>query len=100
MILEIYFILVSFALFAIGVAGIAASRHFLIMILSVEVILVSASLLGVVFFFFNVGGGIMLPLFLVWTIAAAEAIALVAFYRYMAKFELSLDVSKLSKYGE
>ena len=100
MIPEPYFIILSFALLAMGAAGIASSRHFLIMILSVEIILVGASLLTVVFFYYNTGGGVMLPLFLVWTIAASEAIALIAFYRYMARFELSLDVSKLSKYRE
>jgi NADH-quinone oxidoreductase subunit K len=100
MIPEIYFVVISLALFAMGVAGITASRHFLIMILSIEIILVAASLLATVFFYFNSGGGIMLLLFLVWSIAAAEAIALVAFYRYMARFEFSLDVSKLSKYRE
>lgn len=92
-----YFVVASFALFAIGIAGIAATRHFLFMILSIEVALVAASLLATVFYYTTVQGNIMLLLFSIWTIAATEAIALVAFYRYLARYETSLDVTKLSR---
>ncbi|MFI5412325.1 MAG: NADH-quinone oxidoreductase subunit NuoK [Candidatus Micrarchaeales archaeon] len=93
----VYFIVVSFALFAVGVAGVVASRHFIVMILSIEIALASAALLATIFYYTNTNGNIMLLLFAIWSIAATEAIALVSFYRYLVKYEASLDVTKLSK---
>lgn len=92
-----YFIGLSFALFAIGIVGVAATRHFLIMIIATEVALIASTLLATAFFYFNANGDILVLLFTIWIIAATEAIVLIAFYRYMAKLELSLDVTKLSK---
>ncbi|MCW6160158.1 MAG: NADH-quinone oxidoreductase subunit K [Candidatus Micrarchaeales archaeon] len=92
-----YFAVVSFALFAIGLAGVAATRHFVLMIFSIEVALTAATLIATVFFYFNTDGNIMLLLFTIWTIAASEAIALVAFYRYISKYETNMDVAQLSK---
>jgi NADH:ubiquinone oxidoreductase subunit K len=94
------FLLLGFALFAIGVAGIAASRHFVIMILAVEIILVASSLIAVSLYSFLSSGEILSLLFVIWSIAAIEVIALVVFYRYLAKLEVSLDVTKLIKYKE
>lgn len=92
-----YFILSSFALFSIGLAGVAATRHFLIMIISMEVAIVAATLLAAVYFSYTTNGDVMLLLFALWVVAAAEAIVLIAFYRYIAKFEMSMDVAKLSR---
>ncbi len=93
-----YFIVMSFALVSIGVAGVAASRHFLLMILSVEIALVASTLLATAMYYTVAGSGnIMLLLFTLWTVAAVEAIALVSFYRYLARYETSLDVAKLSR---
>lgn len=92
-----YFIGISFALFAIGIAGVAATRHFLIMVISIEVAIVASTLLATTFFYSTANGDVMLLLFTLWVIAATEAIVLIAFYRYLAKYELSLDVTKLSK---
>lgn len=91
------FVTISFALFAIGLAGVAATRHFVLMIFSIEIALVAATLAATVFFYFNTSGNIMLLLFTVWTIAASEAISLVAFYRYISKYETNMDVAQLSK---
>ena len=94
------FLLISFALFAIGIAGVAASRHFVVMILSAEIILVASSLAAVSVYTY-VSNGVILPLLLaIWSVAALEVIALVVFYRYLASLEFSLDVTKLSKYRE
>ena len=94
------FLFLSFALFSLGVAGIAASRHFVIMILSVELVLVSSSLVAVSIYSYVSTGEILSLLFAIWSIAALEVIALVVFYRYLAKMEVSLDVTKLTKYKE
>ncbi len=95
-----FFMILSFALFALGISGVAATRHFLLMILSIEVALVSATLLAVTFFYYSTQGNIMLLLFSIWGVAAAEAMVLIAFYRYMSRFEMSLDVTRLSKFKE
>lgn len=96
-----YFVVLGFAIFSIGIVGIAATRHFILMLVSVEIALVASTLVGTAFYYFNTNGGnIMLLLFTVWTIAASEAIALIAFYRYLAKYETSLDVTKLSRFRD
>jgi NADH-quinone oxidoreductase subunit K len=93
-----YFVVISFALFSIGIAGIAATRHFLIMILSIEIALVASTLLATTMYYSVASSGnIMLLLFAIWTVAATEAIALVSFYRYLGRYETSLDVRKLSR---
>ena len=97
MIPVIYFVTVSFAIFAVGIVGVAATRHFLLMILSVEIALVASTLLATVFYTFDAAGNVLLLLFSLWAIAAIEAIALVSFYRYLSRYETSLDVTKLSK---
>ncbi|HUY70577.1 MAG TPA: NADH-quinone oxidoreductase subunit K [Candidatus Baltobacteraceae bacterium] len=93
----IYFMALSFSLFAIGLAGVAASRHFLIMMLSVEVAIIASTLLATAFFYFTANGNIITLLLSMWTVASMEVLALIVFYRYLAAQEVSLDVSKLSK---
>ncbi|MDE1869169.1 MAG: hypothetical protein KGH60_04375 [Candidatus Micrarchaeota archaeon] len=95
MILE--FILLGFAMFAIGISGIAASRHFVIMMLSVEVALIAATLVGTAFFYYVSSVNILIFLLAVWSVASVEVLSLVVFYRYLAKNEVSMDVTKLSK---
>jgi len=92
-----YFMVLGFAMFAIGVSGIAASRNFLIMMLSVEVAIVASTIMALSFFYFVAGGNILLFMIAIWSIASAEVMVMVAFYRYMVKGEISMDVSKLSK---
>ena len=94
------FVYLSFALFALGVSGVAASRHFLIMMLSIEICIVASTLLAAALFTYNTDGGIMQLLFALFAIAAAEVITLTVFYRYLAKYELTMDVSKLSRYRD
>jgi NADH:ubiquinone oxidoreductase subunit K len=94
------FILLAFGLFSIGVAGISASRHLIIMILSIEIILVGSSLMAISIYSYVSGGEVLALLFAIWSIAAIEVIALVAFYRYVAKLQVSLDVTRLAKYRE
>lgn len=95
MILE--FVLLGFAMFAIGISGIAASRHFVIMMLSVEVALIAATLVGTAFFYYVSSTNILIFLLAVWSVASVEVLSLVVFYRYLAKNEVSMDVTKLSK---
>ena len=92
-----YFIYISMALFALGISGVVASRHFIVMMLSIEISIAAATLLATTLFFYSTDGGIMQLLFALFAIAAAEVMTLMVFYRYLARYELSVDVSKLSK---
>ncbi len=94
-----YFLALGFGLFAIGIAGALASRHIILIIISTEIILIAATLVGVGIFDFY-GGAIIPILFAIWSVAAAGVMLLVLFYRYMTKYEADLDVTKLSKLRE
>ncbi len=98
--LPFYYVLAaSVALFAIGIAGIATNKHFIVIMLGVELMLV-ASMVAVIGYFSYVSvpspSGIVL-LFAIWAIAAVEVIAIVAFYVYMKYIDFDFDVTKLSK---
>jgi NADH:ubiquinone oxidoreductase subunit K len=92
-----YFVYVCFALFALGISGVAASRNFIVMMLSIEIAIVAATLLATVIFTAGGQAGIMQLLFALFTIAAAEVMTLIVFYRYLSRYELSMDVAKLSR---
>jgi NADH-quinone oxidoreductase subunit K len=96
----IYLLGLSLILFAIGIAGISSSRHFIVMMFSVEIVLVAAALLAASVFSYLGIGSILLLLFTVWAVAAAEVVVAISLYQYMVKAEVSLDVSKLSKLRE
>ena len=95
--IEIFMVL-GFALFAMGISGVATSRNFIIMVLSIEVVLVASSLVGVSIFSVSGSGNIVLLLLSIWGIASSEIIALVAIYRYLQRAEESMDVTKMSKF--
>ncbi len=94
-----YFIELAFILFAIGLAGIAADRHFVAIIIAVEIILV-ASLVALVSFFTStaaVSSGPVLMLISIWAVAATEIIVLITFYVYMKYNGINFDITGLSK---
>ena len=94
--MPIYFMGLSFAIFAVGISGMAASRHFLVMMVSSEVAIIASTLLSTVFFYFSTSGSVLPLLLSLWSVASMEVIALVVVYRYLTKMEVSLDVTKLS----
>lgn len=94
--MPIYFMGLGFAVFAAGICGMAASRHFLIMMVSSEVAILASTLLSTAFFYFSTSGSVLTLLISLWSVASMEAIALVVVYRYLTKMEMGLDVTKLS----
>ncbi|MGC8585932.1 MAG: NADH-quinone oxidoreductase subunit NuoK [Candidatus Micrarchaeia archaeon] len=92
-----YMMLLSFAIISIGLAGITATRHFIMIVVSVELMLLGSSLLAVSIFHYYAAGNIIILLLSIWAVAAIEVIVAVVLYRYMEKEELTLDVSKFSK---
>jgi NADH-quinone oxidoreductase subunit K len=96
-----YFMLLSIALFAIGISGVAVSRHFLIMVFSIEIMIIASSLFAIsVFSGFLYYGNIVLLLVFFWSIAAVDIIAAMVLYRYLVKSKINLDVTKLSEYKD
>jgi NADH:ubiquinone oxidoreductase subunit K len=96
--IAIYFIALSIAIFAIGVSGVAASRHFLMAGLSIEVMLLASTLLAVTLFYYYSSASSVISLLLsLWSVAAAETMAFMVLYRYLVKWNLGMDITKLSK---
>lgn len=94
-----YFLVLSVALFSLGLAGALGSRHVILVIISAEIVLVASTLLGIGMFS-SYGGDIVPLLFSIWGVAASEIIALVVFYIYMSRYEDSMDVTRLSRLRE
>lgn len=92
-----YFIALAIGLFAVGIVGVVASRHFIIMMLGVEVALSAAIILAAASFAYSSPGDIVGLLFTIWAVASAEIMGMVAVYRYMVAHGISMDVRLLSK---
>ncbi len=95
-----YLFAIGLSLFGIGLAGIASERHLVVILLSVEIMLASSTIILVGFFTFanNANPSALIMLVSIWAVAAAEIIALITFYVYMKGKGISFDVSRLSKF--
>lgn len=94
-----YFIATSLALIGIAIAGIIADRHFIVIMLAVELIFLASTIAIVSFISYQVSPdpNSVLMLVSIWGVAAAEIITVVTFYIYMKYRGMDFDVSKLSK---
>ncbi|MEM3781601.1 MAG: hypothetical protein QXT43_01385 [Candidatus Micrarchaeaceae archaeon] len=91
-------LIASMFIAASAVAGLAFSRHLITLMLAIELILVSATVLLVYFFAASEAGSVgVLLLFAIWSIAAAEAIVALAFYAFMRQRGIDFDLSKLNR---
>ncbi len=95
----LYLMILAFILFAMGIAGVASSRHFVIIILSTEIIIAGSILAAVSFFSASPSqnGSFGLLIISLWAIASTEIIVLVAFYVKMKAHVMDFDVTKLNK---
>lgn len=93
----IYFIAISVGLFALGVAGVVASRHFIVMMLSIEIAITASIVLASATFAYSAPGNILGLLFTLWAVASTGIMGMVAVYRYMVAHGVSMDVRELSK---
>ncbi len=99
MIILPYLLGLCIALIAIALAGIAAHRNLIVIMLGIELIFVASTIALVSFFSYGTSpgpGGIMM-LFSIWTVAAAEIITVIALYVFMRSRGIGFDVSKLSR---
>ena len=93
-----YFIALGFGLFSMGIAGASVSRHFIIMMLGVEVALSAAIVVAAAGFAYSPAGGNVLGLlFTLWAVASGEIMCMVAVYRYMVANGIGMDVRELSR---
>ncbi len=93
-----YPLMLSFALLAIGIAGVIASRHFIIMMLSIELAFVGSIILLLGFFDMIQGVSLaMLLLASIWAVLVAEVSGIVVFYIYIKKRGMGFDVSAFSR---
>ena len=95
----IYFFALGMALVGIAFAGIASDKHFVIILLGIELILVASTILLVTFFEYSStpNPGALIMLVSIWAVAAVEIITLITFYLYMKERNVDFDVTKLSK---
>ncbi len=87
----------ALGLVALGISGVAASKHFVIIILSTEVIL-AGSILAAVSFFSSAStsnGSFGILIISLWAIASTEIILLIAFYMNMKSQVPDFNVNKL-----
>ncbi len=95
----LYIFALALTLVGISFAGLASDRHFIVIMLGIELILIASTIALVGFFDFQKAQnpGAVVMLFALWSVAAVEIITLVTFYLYMRFRGVDFDVAKLSK---
>ena len=94
-----YLVLVSVALVAVALAGIITDRHFVVIMLAIELMFIASAILLVSFFSFASPGGsdAVVMLIGIWAAAAVEVITMVTLYIYMKSQGFDFDITKLSR---
>ena len=94
-----YVLLASVAAVGLALAGMIFSRHLVVLMLAVELILISSAVLLISYFsWLPSAGADAFPMLVgVWSVAVSEAVALTAFYVYMKSHGLGSDLSRLSR---
>ncbi|MEM0086714.1 MAG: NADH-quinone oxidoreductase subunit K [Candidatus Micrarchaeaceae archaeon] len=93
-----YPIALAVAIFSIGVAGALSSRHFIEIVLAIELIFVASTIALVAFFSAASpsASGAALLLIVIWSLVAAETITFVGIYMVMKHRLQDFDIRKLS----
>ncbi len=99
MILLAYVFALSIALLAIGLAGIASDRHFIVIMLAVELIFVASTISLVAFFSYIpvVNPDAVLMLFSIFAVASVEIITVIALYVFMKQHGIGFDMAYLAR---
>ncbi len=86
-------------LVAVALAGLISERHFVSMVLAVELILMASTILLMYFVAYgsSPGPSAVPMLIAIWAVAAVEAIALVTLYVYMKAHGSQFDMGRLAK---
>lgn len=95
-----YILLTVIALVSVALAGIISDKHFVAIMLAIELIFI-ASIVLLAYFFANLQNADVsaVPMMIaIWSVAAVEVIALVTFYVFMKARGFEFDITKLSKF--
>lgn len=94
-----YLLVIATSLVGVSLAGIIFSRHFVRVMLAIELIFMASSIALVSFFVYaqNPDPLAIAMLISIWSTAAVEVIALITFYMYMKSRGFDFDVVKLSR---
>jgi NADH:ubiquinone oxidoreductase subunit K len=87
------------AVVGIALAGMASNRHFIVIMLGVELIFAACTVLLVSFFTASQPANpqAVIMLLSIWAVAAAEIMVMVVLYVYMKSEGVSFDTSKLTR---
>ena len=93
------FVAVGALLLALGLSGAIASKHFVVEILSIELVFAGSIIASVGYFAYLPGsnGSFFIMLLSIWAVAGAEIMGLVALYTYMRGKLADFDLRKLAK---
>ena len=94
-----YLLVVAASLLAVALAAIISDRHFVAILLAIELIFIASTIALVSFFSYSASSdpSAVTMLISIWSVAAVEIIVLVTFYVYMKSRGFDFDVAKLSK---
>ena len=95
----VYPVALSMVIVGIALAGIASDKHFVVIMLAVELIFAASTIALVSFFSYSTtpSPSAVIMLISIWAVAAVEIITVVTFYIYMKYLGVDFDVTKLSK---
>ena len=94
-----FVLIAALALLGVSLAGIITDRHFVVIMLAIELVFISSSILLVYFFSYSSApDASAVPMIVaIWSVAAVEVITLITFYVYMKSKSFDFDVTKLAK---
>ncbi len=94
-----FLLLAAVSILGVAIAGIISERHFVVVMLAVELMFISSTIFLAYFFsYMRNPDPSAVPMFIaIWSVATVEVIALVTFYAYMKSKGFDFDISKLSK---
>ncbi|MDE1855655.1 MAG: hypothetical protein KGH49_00220 [Candidatus Micrarchaeota archaeon] len=98
--LPLYYFSIAGGMFVVaGLAGAVASRHFVVTILSLELVFAGSitALAGYFTYSPAISGTFFTILLSIWTVASVEVVGLVAFYVYMKNKVIDFDLKKLTQ---
>ncbi|MCL5100653.1 MAG: hypothetical protein M1122_01725 [Candidatus Marsarchaeota archaeon] len=93
-----YIISLCFILLAVAFAAIVTDRHFIAIMLAIELIFLASTIALVSFFVYlkNPSPSGPMALLSIWSVASVEIIAVISFYLYIRTRGFSFDIEKLS----
>jgi NADH:ubiquinone oxidoreductase subunit K len=99
MILSTYIVASAVLIMGIALAGLLSDRHFIAIMLGIELIFVADTILVIGGFslYQSPNPAAVVMLVGIWAVAAVEIITLITFYVYMKANRIDFDVRKLSK---